>query len=135
MKKRILTQLSLVGFVLMMSLTFIQCNSKDKEVEKALQVVVDAMNKQCPIQVDAITRLDKCEAKGKELTYFYTITDDSAFDVKTFEEIGVPAIKETLKTNPQMDTFRQFDVTMIYVYNNKDGKELYKLKLNPSDIK
>lgn len=133
MKKRILTQISLVSLVLFMAISFVQCSSKDKEVEEALKVVVEAINKQCPITVDHLTRLDKCEAKGKELTYFYTITDASMFDAKQFEEIGVPAIKETLKTNPQINLFRQYKVTIKYKYSDKDGKELYSLNLNPSD--
>jgi len=133
MKKRILTQISTVSLVLFMALAFVQCNSKDKEVEEALKVVVEAINKQCPIMVDHITRLDKCEAKGKELTYFYTITDASQFDKKQMEELGAPAIKETLKANPQVNLFREYKVTIKYKYSDTDGKELYNLTLKPSD--
>lgn len=135
MKKKILTQIGLVSLVLFMSLAFVQCGSKDKEVEKALTTVVEAINKQCPITVDEITRLDKCEAKGKELTYLYTITDSEVFDVKQFEEIGVPVIKETLKNNPQIALFREYNVVIKYKYSDKDGKELYALTVNPSDYK
>lgn len=135
MREKILTQSLVLSFVLFLSLTFIQCGSKDKEVEKALVTVVDAINKQCPITVDQITRLDKCEAKGKELTYYYTITDTSMFDAKQFEEIGVPTIKEALKSNPQVALFREYNVVIKYKYSDKDGKELYNLTVNPSDYK
>ncbi|MFR9164926.1 MAG: hypothetical protein ACLVKO_01395 [Dysgonomonas sp.] len=122
--------------VLFISLLFVQCNSKDKATDKMLAETVKMMNERCPMNVDALTRLDSCASeKGKKIKYYYTILNDSLFDVEQFKEIGVPNIKETLKTNPQMEIFRQNDVSITYQYSSLNGKVLYSLELAPSDYK
>lgn len=137
MKRNFLTTLSLFSFVLILSLAFVQCSSKNKntELEKALGTLVKTINKQCPIKVDATMQLDSCTTKKRELTYYYTITEDDIFDAEIFEEIGVPAIKDNLKNNSQLDFFREHNVSIRYIYSDNAGKKLYDLFLNTNDIK
>jgi len=133
MRKKNLKKLPLLLLILFLSIISTQCTSKDKEIEQALSSLVETVNRQCPITVDEIMYLDRCEAKGKELTNFYVVTDTSNFDVKQFEEIGVPSIKEMLKSNPQIDVYRKYEVVIKYRYQDESGKEFYSITLNPSD--
>lgn len=135
MKRNFLTKLTLFGFVLMLSLTFVQCGSKNNtELEKALETLVKTINKQCPIRVDSIMQLDSCVAKEKELTFYYTVTEDGIFDAEIFDEIAVPTIKDNLKNNSQLDFFRKHNVSMKYIYSDNNRNKLYELFLTTNDI-
>jgi len=122
-----------VIMMLTISLTFIQC---DSAVDKVLKQTSDEMNKQCPMTLNEIVRLDNTEAlPGKILKYNYTITDASNFDAAQVKEAGIPMAKNLIKTNAQMEPLRKLEVTFRYYYKDNDGKELLTYDITPSDYK
>jgi len=129
-------QISCVILVLSLSFSFIQCGGKDKIVEKALQMTSEQLNKQCPMMIDAITRLDNTAVfPGKVLMYNYTIIDTSNFNEDQMKEVGIPFIKNTVKTNPQMEELRKLEVTFKYQYKDNEGKVILSFDVTPNDYK
>ena len=124
-------------FIFSISLFFVslftQCTTKSQEVENDLLKLAQMINRQCPIKTDEIMRLDSCVVMGKELRCLYTITNDSAFNIQLFEEIGIPNIKDKLKTNPSLDFFRENQIKLKYEYRNRNSEPLYSFDIQPSE--
>lgn len=113
-------------------MVFVGCQNKDEEA-KTLHKIAAVVNKQCPVKIDYITRLDSCSIQGKTLCYSYTILKDSVFDVKLFEEIGIPAIVSEMKMNPQAEIFRKNGFIIKHNYFDLRGKAIFDYTLTPSD--
>lgn len=106
-------------------------------IEGQMKITFDAINKQCPVMVDEITRLDSCtyEANTKKAQYFYTITDLSTLDPKTFKTQIEDILKENVKTNKDVAAFRMFKITIVYHYVDSKGKEITTVTITPDDYK
>lgn len=114
-------------------LLFTHCTSpQNREENSALQKIVESFNKNAPIQVDSETRFDKCELEGKKLTFYYTISD-TIFSITDFEEIAAPALRSSIKDNPNSEIYRKNEITLRYRYSNTNGDFLYDLSLKPSE--
>lgn len=130
---RILTQTFSTFLLFSFVIGLCQCSpSKEQKQKDALHKLVEAFNKSTPMQVDAETRFEKCEIDGKELTFFYTISD-SVFQVKDFEEMAVPVIKSSIKDNPNIQVYREYGIILKYRYTDTEGELLYELILKPSE--
>jgi len=130
--KKLLLKGTFISMILLVSMMFVQCGSSvSKEVEDGLKQAAEMINKQAPIMVDQITRLDKAEVDGKELTYYYTITNTEGIDKTELEK----NVKAGLKNNPQMSMFAKYDVELTYKYSDADGKEFCKFSVKSSEYK
>ncbi|CAD7808532.1 hypothetical protein CHRY9390_01846 [Chryseobacterium aquaeductus] len=134
MKK--LMMLSLVS----VSLLAVSCKKEDR-VEKELKEAAVDMNKMTPQILNEGVRLDSVSvAAGKTLQYNYTLTDDVKEEL-TPEEINLyqsESKKEALKsmeTSPDMKNFRENEVTLKYVYYDKNGKLTADFSVAPSEYK
>jgi len=153
-------------FILLVPFVFSQCNHAERQkkkvqedlVEKAigdklkehkeklesgevlegqLGVMFEVMNRQCPIMVDEITRLDSCRynSSSKEAGYYYTITDKSMLDLDNFKNQITDVLKENLKSNEDVGFFRMYNVAITYKYADSEGKEITTVKILPEDYK
>lgn len=92
------------------------------------------MNKQCPMMIDQITRLDNVMSlPGKIFQYNYTLVgvDKSQVDLKILEEQVFPAILNNTKTNPDMEFVRRNKVTFHYYYKDDKGVFITKYVITP----
>ena len=107
-------------------------------VEKQLEKVVKDTNSKLPVVIDETTRLDSMSVLGVEiLNYYYTciLWDKEDVDLNSFDEHMSSHLLNTVKTSPDLKIFRDLGITMIYIYNDKDGDLLYTYKATPDMYK
>ncbi len=107
-----------------------------KTIEQSLESAAQEVNKTCPRNVDAETRLDKTEAgPGKTFTYQYTLINrtKSELDIEKLNAALRHGIVKGYKTDPAMKVFRDNGVTMHYRYNDKEGVALTEVVVAPND--
>ena len=99
----------------------------------------DEINKTCPLTIDAETRLDTTTVlPGKIFVYNYTLvnyakadlTDEAIAEVK--DEMQ-PQLLDLVSTHPDMQAFRDFEITLQYNYFSNDAQELFSLTFTPQD--
>lgn len=125
-----------------MSLSFVMISCKKEDaVEKDLKEAAATMNKMTPQVLSEGVRLDSVSVgAGKVLQYNYTLTEDVKEEI-TAEEINQyqsDAKNEALKnieTSPDMKDFRDHDVTLKYVYYDKNGHATADFSVTPSEYK
>lgn len=99
-----------------------------------LTSVSHEVNKQCPILVDRETRLDNSVVlPGKVFQYNYTLVnlDKSQVDVDEAQKTIAPNLISNIKSNPDMNEFRENKVKIIYSYRDKNGQFLFKILITP----
>ena len=108
--------------------------------QKVFELASEQVNKQCPITVDEMTRMDSTTYSGKDntFTYFYTLSgqaDDPTMSEqlkKSLEE----TLPETIKNTEEMKVYRESDVTIKYIYlSGKTQEELMQVTVTPEMYK
>lgn len=94
------------------------------------------LNSQCPIMVDKETRLDNAQPMTKEntLRYNYTLVNREIAlfkDIPKVKERMAPGIINIVKTNPDMEIYRQHKTTLEYYYKDKNGEFLFSVLVTP----
>jgi hypothetical protein len=110
----------------------------EKKVFQVLTQVSSEINKSTPMMVDKITRLDNVLAlSNRKIQYNYTITSilKKEIDTSAFIKEMRPLIVNNASTNPEMESFRELDVTMIYCYRDKEFKHFCSIVVEPKDYK
>jgi len=123
-------------FLLCVMTIFFSCSGDS--FDKQLLQTAEEINKNCPIIVDKNTRLDNTLAgPGKRFTYNYTLVNFGADDIDKDKFIAAmkPKIFNGVKTNKDMEEFRNKKVEIVYVYKSKDNKEVARIVVSPSDYK
>ncbi len=101
--------------------------------DKAMMQVASKLNETCPVMVDQETRLDNVIAMPDNVfQYNYTLVNwvKDSLDVEIFEQNMQPQILNTVKTNPDMKSFRDHKVTLAYNYKDKDGTYITKISVS-----
>ncbi len=114
----------------------IQCKSGTPVFDEALVKTASELNSNCPMMVDQETRLDNAVAlPGKVFQYNYTLVNilKDSLDVPAFEEAMRPMILGNVKTNPDLQQFRDNGVTMAYYYKDRAGTFLSRITIAPDD--
>ena len=99
-----------------------------------LQLIANEMNKSCPMMVDEETRLDKVTLPSKTVfQYNYTLINYEKTEIDTVKIKSnlEQNIIQLIKTNPQMEYQRQNNVTMNYIYNDKNGDYIMSIIITP----
>lgn len=108
--------------------------------QKVFELASDEVNKQCPITVDEMTRMDSTSYSGADNTfsYFYTLTgvaDDPAMKEPMKAQLE-ETLPETIKNTEEMKVYRDADVTVEYIYlSSKTQEELLRIKVTPDMYK
>ncbi|MFI8378813.1 hypothetical protein [Leeuwenhoekiella sp. NPDC079379] len=103
------------------------------DVDHVLEEETIKINKQTPIKLDKETTLDSAVVSGeKSFNYYYTlIYKADAVNKDTVVKYVKPTIIARLKSNPEMDYFRNNDVIIYYHYLGYDGLPAVTLKITP----
>jgi hypothetical protein len=112
------------------------CNKSS--FDYTLAEAANEINQHLPMMIDSETRIDSTIAlPGKTFQYFYTLVNFSKdqLDAEDFEKRLRSIILNSIKTNSDMENFRKNEVTLVYLYRDKDGKEFLKFTFSPDDYK
>lgn len=102
--------------------------------DTTMSKIADEINKQCPMMVDADTRLDNALVlPGNVFQYNYTVVNAELenVDVEAFKTYLEPIITNAVSTDPQMQFQRDYKTTMNYNYKDKNGKHLFLISITP----
>ena len=117
--------------------SFTQCgDAKDAVVTKLLEVQAQAVNAQCPIQLNSAMRMDSCQVlPQKTLKFFYTIAlvDAADFNAADFERMTKPGLVYNIQTNEELKQAREYEVVFMYVYMDDKGKTLGEISVTAED--
>ena len=96
------------------------------------ELVAEAASKQCPIMLDEITRLDSVQYNVKEhaLIYNYSIMNIKKSDLPAkAADITAGMMRDAmlsgLKGQAALDMFRNDALKLVYIFRDKEGKELF----------
>ena len=99
-----------------------------------------AVTEQCPMKVDESTTLTKLEYREEQHALAYTYLffggvyeDMNAQSWAVVQKTTKSMLKEKLKTNQMLYQIRKDGTTLIYIYTDKNGKELFSVTLQPGD--
>ena len=85
--------------------------------DEQLMKISSEINKSCPFMVDQDTRLDNTlGGPGKSITYHYTLVNYLEEDINSDElrKYITPQLINNIKTNDDMKTFRENEVSLKY---------------------
>jgi len=105
-------------------------------IDSQLIEFTSQMNKNCPYMVDSDTRLDNAvPGAGKTIIYNYTLINFNRddLDIEYFESVMKPQILNVVRTNPQMKTLRDNDITFVYNYKDKSAIHILSITCSPKD--
>jgi len=125
-----------VGFLVMSLIQ--QFLLKAPSFDKQMMQAASEINKTCPIMVDKETRLDNSIALPDNIfQYNYTLVnmEKKNIDISELEEYVRPIILNTIKTNPDLKSFRDHETTMSYNYKDKNSEHLFKLSFTAEQYK
>lgn len=129
--KKIIAAVCLAVFVL---------SSCQQAKQKVFEIASHEVNKQCPMIIDEMTRMDSTSYTGGDntFTYYYTLT--GAADDPNIAEDTQKHLTETLpgiiKKTEDLKLYREMDVTMSYIYlSDKTHDELFRVKITPDMYK
>ena len=107
---------------------------KPQSFDNVMMQVASEINKSCPIMVDSETRLDNVIALPDNVfQYNYTLINYSKEDVNVNDIIKniEPGIINNVRTNPDMQIYRDNKTTMNYFYKDKNGEFINKISVTP----
>ncbi|MGE5457041.1 MAG: hypothetical protein ACM3RX_01665 [Methanococcaceae archaeon] len=134
-KKSVQTIIGLVVGLAVMVLVQ-QLMFKAPGFDKTMMKVASELNKTCPFMVDSETQLDNAIALPDNVfQYNYTLinTSKDSIDIQVFENIMKPMLIKNIGSTPELKTFRDNKVTMVYSYKDKNGNFLSKISVTYDD--
>jgi hypothetical protein len=109
---------------------FISLNRVDSQLEQISREI----NKQLPDTTNPSAVIEKTQVLPDRKFVYYIMIDFSAKelgDIEKFKESIYLRLLDRFKEEPNLEYFRKNDVTIIYIYSDKDGKELFVLEFPP----
>jgi len=107
---------------------------KSPSFDKQMMQMASELNKNCPVMVDAETRLDNTVAlPDKIFTYNYTLVNQvkDSINVEELKDYLTPLVTNNIKTNPVMKFYRDNKITLSYYYKDKQGVFLLNIDVTP----
>jgi len=104
------------------------------DFEQEMVKIAADINQRCPLMMDAATRLDNVVAiPGKTFQYNITLLNVDVEHVvpDSMKAFITPRIIKNIKTNPDLEQQRQNQVTMSYLYKDKQGTSMFKVVITP----
>ena len=108
--------------------------------QKVFELASEQVNKQCPITIDAMTRMDSTKYTGSDNTFtsFYTLSGnaDNTEIAGTMKAELEKTLPETIKNTEEMKVYRESDVAINYIYlSDKTKEELFQVTVTPEMYK
>jgi hypothetical protein len=107
-------------------------------IDKQIAALANEYNKICPMMVDVETQLDNIlPLPKKTIQYNYRLINLTVEEVilDTLKKYLEPAIIANIKTQPDMKSLRDNNVTLIYNYRDKNGAFIWKLDVTSNMYK
>lgn len=150
------TTLKVIGGIILVYIIVYSCNSfisntVDDQVQNSpvmekmraqleVQRVAEVLNQNLPTEVDEYTRLEEVIYDYDEnlLTFQYTI------DGLSLEDLGGGSTENVISnfksdqvtyitSNPNNEAYLKAEVTYEYLYNDSQGKEMFRYRIEPSE--
>lgn len=105
--------------------------------EAQLKAESDSINKTLPKQMAPGVELEKTVVSGGDkITYYYNLknVESNPQIVEALTGEGKKQAIEQYKTNPDLKKFRENNVTMVYVYKDKNGQTIGEISMSPKDF-
>lgn len=120
-----------VAVILYFSIRYFFINSPS--IYSALESEALKINSKTPIQIDEETRLDSAGVTGeRSFDYYYTLIYKSdSVNKDTVTKYVKPLIVAKLKNNPEMNYFRENDITLNYHYFGYDSLPAVSIEIKP----
>lgn len=89
----------------------------------------EQMNRQLPVQVDEITRLDRITVAGPQLTYHYTVSRRLATLPANIRELAETSTRAHSCAQPNARQTLEMGGTYSYHWVDPDGREIHQFTL------
>lgn len=102
----------------------------------AIEQTAQQINQQCPVMLDAETRLDSATTDSdKILRCFSTMINmnEGDVDVESFKEKIYANVLSLIRTSPQLKGIREESGTIEYEYRYKNGRQICIITISPED--
>ena len=131
---------TILGIVLFSMASFLvkQYLSKPPSLYKELMEIASEVNKTLPIMIDRETQLDNTISKSPNVfQYNHSLInfEKENLDVLELKNELEPKILNTVRTNPNLQYFRDKDVVINYYYKDKNGMFLLEITVTPEQYK
>jgi len=119
-------------------LVFNVINDRQKLYINFLNELANNLNKDLPLIVNSETRFDYTEVLSKnKFGYYYTLL------LETFDEINIEEFTDYIKPNLIIHAkdnayhlgFVPLKITQVYIFCDKNGIELIRYEIKPSELK
>jgi hypothetical protein len=107
-------------------------------VDKQLAQAAEINSKKLPMLISNEIRLDRnITEPGRLVYYFYTLMaiKSSGLDANRAQQLLRRPHLDEFCNAPDMGTFRDNNVKMVYVYSGSDGVEITRIRLSTADCK
>lgn len=107
------------------------------DFEKGLAEMAASMNKDMPMMINDVTRLDNIGTEpGMKLIYNYTILNPhrQTRDYLALRDMVEPGLIEIAKTDPRMQTFRDNNVVLLYHYKDEKGIIQFSVEIKAGEL-
>ncbi|MDR1518469.1 MAG: hypothetical protein LBS52_10385 [Dysgonamonadaceae bacterium] len=121
-----------------LALIFVQCGSKEKRLHNKLQEMADNLNKSAPVMYDAYTQFDGAAASPDNVfRYYYTVknTDNPKELIDSMKAEMESKLEEAFAINPDLQIFKENQLTIEYVYKDEAGNPLETIEITPDKYK
>ena len=112
-------------------------SKKDKTPDAMLLENSLKANKDLPKMLDSETRLDSTSVENSTLKYHHTlintIKDSSAMDFEVIKMQMSKKAQDNFDTNPVMKDYRENNVTLQYIFNDKNNNEVLEYTIKPKN--
>ena len=117
-------------------LALIILTSCQQAKQKVFEIASQEVNKQCPMKIDDVTRMDSTTYTSKDNTFTYYYTLSGAADDPSAVEATQKQMEEKLtgiiKSTNELKIYREAKVTMLYIYfSEKTQQKLFSVKVTP----
>jgi c-di-AMP phosphodiesterase-like protein len=123
----------LAGVLLIIAIQKIYFSSAAQE--RRMLNYINEINQKCPIMLDNETQLEKLEILNETKEIVYTcVLINSIMDsiiIANYEKQKLPLLLENTKTDPNKRIFRANNMTISYIYKDKNDELIFKCSLLP----
>ena len=111
-------------------------NAQQPELtDKMVAQIASEINSLLPMKVDSGTRLNNVSGTRKRFTYYYTLLNYASSDIDS--EIFVKEMRDNLKnsvcSNPNIETFLENGVSIRYMYSGNNSSYIADITVEPSE--
>lgn len=109
--------------------------NRPPSTERALVQASDTLNKNLPMMVDQVTRLDSTfPGPGKVLNYKYTLVGmkRADLDVENVKKRIAPMVTQNYRTSPAMEDLRKLSAVLKYHYYDEAGVFAFAIEVDPA---